>query len=112
LFPGLQSFSLAVESDSQETQLVYRSKGVEWIIKNFPYGDAWFSYLGADNIWRSQWPPEKAPRVDAFGSDDFMDPPSFPLAIRLSVGPSREQGQLVWIAMVESRKELPDLGEF
>lgn len=112
LLPGLLGFSLGVESGSQETQLVYRSKGVEWVLQRFPYADARFSYLGADNVWRSQWPPEKAPKVDAFGSENFMDPPSFPLAIRLSVGAGSEESRVVWIAMVESRKELPDLGEF
>jgi len=110
--PGLQGFALAVESSSEETQLIYRSESVEWVMQHFPYADARFSYLGADNIWRPQWPPEQAPKVDTFGSEELMDLPSFPLAIRLTVGQGREEDQIIWIARVESQKELPNLEDF
>lgn len=111
LTPGLNPFSLRVQNDTNTAKLIYQSGDIEWVLQEFTSPGARFSYLGADHIWRPAWPPKTTPQVDAFNSADFFDPPSFPLAIRLSIGRENGHAARVWIAAIETRAELPDLGD-
>lgn len=105
---GLSPFSLSLENDGRESLLVYRSGKTEWILQTFPGADAQFLYLGVDNLWRKSWPPEATPEAGKFSDAQYFDPPAFPLAIQLQTANT----EVVWIAYVNYRDELPDLEDF
>lgn len=113
---GLYRFSLTMENNGSGTSFVYRSDGVEWVLREFPAADGQFSYLGADNVWRPAWPPKETPEPGDFGDAKFYDPPTLPLAIRLRVskaGAARLNASapddIIWIVSTGTRDELPDL---
>ncbi len=114
---GLSAFTLSLQSDGRKTWLVYQSGDIEWVLQEFAAADGQFSYLGADNAWRSSWPPKETPEPGDFGDAQFYDPPTFPLAIRLTAGNAigvassnaAAPGDIIWIASVGTRDELPDL---
>lgn len=112
LTPGLNPFSLSVQNDADKSRLIYQSGDVEWVLQEFAFPNARISYLGADHAWRPVWPPKMTPKVDSFNSEEFFFPPSFPLAIKLSIGQDDGREAMVWIAATENRAELPVSGEF
>jgi len=106
---SLTPFSMTLENDGAGSTLIYRSGKVEWVLKTFPDANAHFSYLGEDNVWRPTWPPKNTPEPGPFKDAQYYDPPAFPLAIRLQALEEPSGKDIVWIAFVNYRDQLPIL---
>lgn len=59
-----------------------------WTLSEGLPSDTRFSYLGLDNRWYQNWPPQQTPVTPYFNDARFIDPPALPLAIKLESGVS------------------------
>lgn len=109
---GLTKFSLSLENDGVTSMLVYRSGSLEWVLQEFPTPNAQFYYLGADNVWRKDWPPKVTPEPGIYGDARFYKVPTFPLAIQLRAWNAKTNAGVVWLAEINDRVTLPKLEEF
>ena len=86
-------------------RIVYSSRGVDsWTLRAY-YGDASFSFLGADGEWRSSWPPEINPEPGPFNDSVFFPTPQLPLAIRISI--QETNGAETWVADIGADPIIP-----
>ncbi len=103
--PNLSHASMSIVSNGSAAGVIYRSGDIEWILKTLDNASAGFSYLGADGVWRSAWPPSETPEPGPFNDAQFYDTPNAPLAIRLTIdGPG---GSETWIADIAGNPQLP-----
>ncbi|WP_371396369.1 type II secretion system protein J [Fretibacter rubidus] len=93
--PGLNGFVVALERDNArlgQMQLRYQNQtegdAPLWTLMGGLPNDARFSYLGLDNQWYQNWPPEQTPVTPYFNDARFIEPPALPLAIKLDSGAS------------------------
>jgi len=103
---GLHDFSLSLQRNAQSSTLIYNSQKTQWKLKEIASEDARFSYLGADNVWRSSWPPKGTPEAGNLGDARFFKPPALPLAIRLQAGDINANTAMVWIVSMPLRAKL------
>ncbi|NJM34748.1 MAG: prepilin-type N-terminal cleavage/methylation domain-containing protein [Rhodomicrobium sp.] len=106
LAPDIAPVTLAI-LEGINRRLVYQAGGFEWTLKDLGQGRADLSYLGADNVWRSSWPPEQNPEPGPFNDAAFYATPQLPLAIALTI--SAPGGSEVWIADVASAPLTPPI---
>ncbi len=95
----LATFDVRPYQDGQA--LFYETSQSSWPLFTVPTGiEAGFTYLGADGVWRSTWPPEINPDPDPLNDNTLYTTPQLPLAIRFSAqgGPA----PVTWIADIAS----------
>lgn len=91
---GLQPFVMQLVRDDTrlgQYRLGYQNVNEDddaplWTLSDALPPDARFSYLGVDNRWYQNWPPQQTPVTPYFNDARFIDPPALPLAIKLESG--------------------------
>ncbi len=85
-------------------RITYQSGDIEWALQALD-GTAALSYLGADGVWRSTWPPAANPEPGPFDDAAYFDTPQLPLAIRASF--SDGDASSAWIADISGHPRIP-----
>lgn len=81
----LAPFSIDLRANTKTGQTLRLNVGTTGLdLVQFDSTDMQFSYLGADGVWRSSWPPETVPKPGFFDDDKYMDMPQLPKAIKLA----------------------------
>lgn len=76
-------FTFKMELRNNRQNLNYTERDVSITMKYFSE-PASFSYLGADGVWLTHWPPETPPDGGRFNDAEHYTTPPFPRAIRIT----------------------------
>ncbi len=99
------AITITAPDGSNNGSVVYQSGDALWTLEEFD-GEASFSYLDADAVWRPAWPPDESgdsPPLDE--SILSFGPPQLPVAIRLEL--TDKAVKHAWIADIAADPRIP-----
>ena len=99
------AITITLPNSAETGRVVYQSGATLWTLEEFD-GEASFSFLGADGVWRSSWPPverdDTPPLEESIAS---FGPPQLPVAIRLAL--TDKAVGYAWIANIAADPRIP-----